>query len=165
MHGGNRDWLADIDRRYGELGRVLEIGSLNINGTARDHLEASEWVGIDIVDGAAVDIVCDAADTRFEPEQFDTLLSTSMLEHNPRWREGLSHNLQWLRSDGLFLLSWGAEGNRHHLPEPWALVPVGDVLEWCMKENLLMLDACWEASRYTADCPGCYGIVARKGLV
>lgn len=146
------------------MGRLLEIGSLNINGTARDHLDASVWVGVDIVAGPAVDVVCDASDTQFEPESFDTLLSTSMAEHNPHWRKGLSHNLQWLKPGGLFLFSWGAEGNGHHPPEPWAPVPVGDVLEWCMREKLQLLDACWEGNRYTADCPGCYGLVARRPL-
>lgn len=164
MHVGNREWLDDVQKRFGPMGRLLEIGSLNINGTARDHLEATLWVGIDIVTGPDVDLVCDAEATNFEPESFDTILSTSMAEHNPRWREGLSHNLRWMKSGGLLLLSWGAEGNGHHLPEPWAPVPVGDVLEWCIRENLLLLDACWESSRYryTADCPGYYGIVARK---
>ncbi len=163
MHLGNRDWLDDIQRRYGaDLGRLLELGSLDVNGSAREHLRPSTWCGVDITPGPCVDICCDAAETLFSGVMFDTILSTSMLEHNATWRTALTHNLQWLRSGGLFLLSWGAEGNLHHLPEPWAPVPVGDVLEWAVLAGLHVLEACWERTRYTPDCDGCYDLIARK---
>jgi len=163
MHIGNRDWLNDVQDRYAsDMGDLLEIGSLNVNGSAREHLRPRTWVGVDCVHGEDVDVHCDAEATAFEPEIFNVLLSTSMAEHNPRWREGISHNLKWLKPSGLLLLSWGAEGNLHHLPEPWAPVPVGDVLEWCVKERLLILEACWERTKYTPDCEGCYDIIARK---
>jgi len=164
MHLGNRDWLNDMQAKYATdiAGRLLEIGSLDVNGSAREHLKAGEWVGVDRVAGTAVDVHCDATETEFAYESFDTLLSTSMLEHNPLWRMGLSHNMKWLKRGGLLLLSWGAEGNLHHLPEPWVPVPVGDVLEWCMCERLVLLEACWERNRYTPDCEGCYDVAARK---
>mgnify|MGYP001559402309 CR=1 FL=1 len=41
---------------------VLEVGSLNINGGLREHMEryAKSWVGIDAVDGKDVDEVIKA---------------------------------------------------------------------------------------------------------
>lgn len=183
MHAGNRNWLDDLQARFaGEIAgaSLLEIGSLNINGSARECLRPARWVGVDRLrcgradcpscgDGTVparrdcdVEIQCDADQTCFEPESFDILLSTSMLEHDPGWRASLAHNLPWLRRGGLIFLSWGAEGNTHHAPEPWAAVPVGDVLEWAISHGLRVLDATWEGHRYTDDCAGCYDMVLVK---
>jgi hypothetical protein len=68
-----------------------------------------------------------------------------MLEHDPRWRESLAHNLQWLKRGGLLLLSWGAEGNLRHDPEPWAWVPVIDVKDWASSMKLTILEGFWSA--------------------
>lgn len=162
MHVGNIEWLRDLNFRYRyQLGeaRLLELGSLNINGTARDHLEVREWVGIDQEAGPDVDIVCRAAQTKFPPRWFDIVLCTSMLEHDPGWRESLTWNLAWLRRGGLLFLSWGAEGNTHHEPEPWKPVPVADVEAWIENRGLVLVESLWERDRYTADCPGCYNMV------
>lgn len=161
MHQGTRDWLDDLQRRYGFAGgeSLLELGSLNVNGTARDHLNIKNWIGVDRVAGPGVDVVVDARHTVFRPRQFDVLLSSSQIEHDADWRDSLTHNLQWLNSGGLFLLSWGAEGNLHHAPEPWRPVPVGDVLEWAVDQCLGVRYACWERSRFTADCAGAYCMV------
>jgi SAM-dependent methyltransferase len=170
VHQGNIDWLKDLNTRFAsELreARLLELGSLNVNGTARDYLHVKKWVGIDKEGGPDVDIICSAIQTRFPPESFDVILCTSMLEHDPDWRASLFWNLQWLKKGGLFFLSWGAEGNQHHLPEPWAPVPAADVWDWMLdqlhQENLTAcLDAYWEKSRHTDDCPGCFDMVLRK---
>lgn len=195
MHVGNRNWLDDLQARFAQQiagAALLEIGSLNINGSARECLHPARWVGVDRLrcgrndcrscrghgggeptaglESAStinswscdVDVRCDAIETHFEPGEFDLLLSTSMIEHDPAWRASLTHNLPWLRRGGLFFLSWGAEGNTHHAPEPWAAVPVGDVLEWAISERLQIIDATWEGSRYTNDCAGCYDMVLVK---
>lgn len=163
MHVGNVQWLRDLDGRYATSGaRLLELGSLNVNGTARSHIEAREWVGIDIVAGGGVDIVCPAKETTFAEESFDIILCTSMLEHDPDWRESLTHNLPWLAPGGLLFLSWGAEGNTRHDPEPWAMVPVAEVRDWASKHGLVTIETCWERDRYVGDCAGCYDMVLRK---
>lgn len=185
MHVGNRNWLDDLQARFAEHiagAALLELGSLNINGSARECLRPARWTGVDrlrcgspdctccsgalgpVAKSCDVDVHCDAIATRFEVEEFDVLLCTSMLEHDPAWRESLAHNLPWLRRGGLLFLSWGAEGNTHHAPEPWAVVPVGDVLEWAIASGLQIVDATWEASRYTGDCGGCYDMVLRKPM-
>lgn len=162
MHVGNIEWLRDLNRQYDfAKASLLELGSLNINGTARDYLRVAEWVGIDLVAGRDVDIVCPANATSFS-RTFDVILCTSMIEHDPNWRASLDWNLQWLRPGGHFLLSWGAEGNLHHLPEPWALVPLADVTKWAADRDLVVLESFWEGDRYTFDCPGCYDMVLQS---
>jgi len=63
--------------------RVLEIGSLNVNGTPRGLCDGcAEYVGIDRVAGPGVDLVCDAADYD-GGRGFDVVLCCEVLEHAP----------------------------------------------------------------------------------
>jgi hypothetical protein len=43
--------------------RVLEVGSLNINGTVRDLFVDCDYVGCDLGEGSGVDIVCAGQDS------------------------------------------------------------------------------------------------------
>ena len=59
MHPGDRELLTELSCTYPNhfvSSRVLELGSLNISGTARDYFDDKvEYVGIDIVAGPDVD--------------------------------------------------------------------------------------------------------------
>lgn len=162
MHQGNREWLAHCQSTYSaewQGAGILEIGSLNINGAARDYLKAKRYIGIDKEAGEGVEIICDALKTRFT-QPFSCLVCVSVLEHTAEWCELLQHNLQWVHPQGLLLLSWGAEGNKHHAPEPWKPVPVEDVTTF-LADRVQLLEAYWEAERFTPDCDGCYNLVGR----
>ena len=166
MHQGNRDWLAHLQARlphYFRGARVLEIGSYDVNGSARDYfMNARKYVGVDQAPGPGVDVVAKAKDTSFTPEEFDTLVYLSVFEHDPAWAESFAHNLQWIRPGGLIILGWGAEGNLRHEPEPWALVPVKDFIEKARAWPIEILDAFFEAKRFVPDCPGAYDVLARR---
>ena len=152
MHPGNREFLAYLRNSYPEnfhQAKVLELGSMNHNGSCRDHFTECEYTGIDIAPGPCVDIVVAAKNTLFTPDQFDTLISFSMVEHDPDWRESLSHNMQWLKSGGLFAMCWGAENNIPHAPFPWALVPFNEMEEFVYTLPLDNIDIFVEAHRYT----------------
>jgi hypothetical protein len=61
--------------------RVLDIGSLDINGNNRFLFTDCEYTGLDVGEGPNVDIVSvghlyDAPD-----ESFDTIISTEVFEH------------------------------------------------------------------------------------
>jgi hypothetical protein len=65
---------------------VLEVGSLDVNGSLRPLLEEvcpRTYVGIDIITGPGVDQVCSAEQLieRFGAELFEAVVSTEMLEH------------------------------------------------------------------------------------
>lgn len=89
--------------------RILEIGSLNINGTVRDLFEPAceEYIGIDLRSGAGVDEIIDAHSLRhrFRWRSFGAVICLETLEHDPRFWITLQ-NIQFvLRKGGILAVS------------------------------------------------------------
>jgi len=67
--------------------KIIEIGSNDVNGSLRPIIEAwgkpDEYVGVDIIDGPGVDLICPAEKIieKFGKESFDIVISTEMIEH------------------------------------------------------------------------------------
>ena len=166
MHPGNMDWLKLLRQKYPAHftgASVLEIGSYNINGTARDCFkDVKRYVGVDVAKGPCVDVVARAADTRFKVEEFDTLVYLSVFEHDPNWRAGFDHNLHWIRPGGLIIICFGAEGNLRHAPEPWAVVPTKMFYEAVKSMPIKILDAFFEKAQVGISPPGAYDVLAMK---
>ena len=69
------------------LSSVLEIGSYDLNGVVRNILECptiDQYIGVDLVEGPGVDIVCNASEYN-SPHLFELVLSCECFEHNPYW--------------------------------------------------------------------------------
>jgi SAM-dependent methyltransferase len=68
-------------------GRVLEVGSCNVNGSIREAFQpgAELYLGIDIAPGPGVDLVMRSQEIRqnWADGTFDTVLCCEMLEHDP----------------------------------------------------------------------------------
>lgn len=102
---------------------VLEVGSRNVNGSYRGLIEpCAEYLGVDLVGGAGVDVVCDAADLDRATggRQFDLVVCTEMLEHAERWAD-VVHNLKAAVKPGGFLaVTTRSPGfPRHDYPGDW----------------------------------------------
>lgn len=167
MHNGNRRWLASLKSAlpaYFDGASVLEIGSYNVNGSARDYFKgAARYVGVDHCAGPGVDVVAEARATDFSKvPAFDTLVYLSVFEHDPAWRAGFEQNLKWLRNGALLIVGWGAEGNLRHGPEPWAPVPARDVLTAAKSWDVIILDSFFEEDRFGKDTPGAYDLLMLK---
>ena len=65
--------------------RVLEVGSLDINGSVRPLFENCNYTGIDLGEGRGVDVVAHVTDYhRLDDNEFDVVISTETLEHDAR---------------------------------------------------------------------------------
>jgi SAM-dependent methyltransferase len=90
---------------YFKTGKVLDVGSLDVNGNNRYLFEHQNYLGIDIAPGKNVDIVCHAADFT-SSEKFDTIISTEAFEHDSRWKDSLKHICTaLLKPGGLFVFT------------------------------------------------------------
>lgn len=82
MHAGAYNYVAKVVAEQGPFARVLEIGSRNINGGVRPLFPGSDYTGLDVTDGAGVDVVADAV-TWKAPKRFDAVVCCEVLEHTP----------------------------------------------------------------------------------
>src|SRR5215468_10643995 len=94
---------------------VLEAGALDVNGSARPHVEAfgpASYTGTDMRAGPRVDVVCPAEElpTRFRPASADVLLSTEMLEHAASWRAAMNGMITVLAPGGVLVLTTRGPG-------------------------------------------------------
>jgi len=117
MHRTNRLWWERCKKKYSKHfskdSKVLEVGSRYINGAIRDFFSIEEWIGIDWLDGKNVDIVTLAHE--FESDtRFDTIVSASMLEHDPHWEKSLKNSMLHMKEDGILIFSWQAARSKPH---------------------------------------------------
>lgn len=93
---------------------VLEIGSLNINGTIRKYFHECNYIGIDIASGKDVDIVCQGQDYDAPNDTFDTVISCEVMEHNPYWLETFRNMIRVCKPGGLIAMSCATTGREEH---------------------------------------------------
>jgi hypothetical protein len=100
MHAEADQWVS----RYGSTQplQVLEIGSLNINGTARVHWPNARWLGIDRQRGLGVDVVCDFLDWDSD-SAWDVVVCCEVLEHANDWRDIVGRVKPLLMAGGIFV--------------------------------------------------------------
>lgn len=99
---------------YFEARKVLEIGSLNINGSVRQFFAGCDYTGLDVGEGRDVDLVCPGQDHAVPAETYDTIITCEMMEHNPAWRRTWLNMLRMVKPDGLVLMTCATIGRRQH---------------------------------------------------
>lgn len=104
-----KDLLLSFFRRV----RVVDFGSLDINGSNRELFEGCDYVGVDLIEGKNVDVVCKAHE--YLPEiPVDVVCSTEMLEHDKDWDKSLLAMYRVLRSGGLMFFTCATHGRGEH---------------------------------------------------
>jgi SAM-dependent methyltransferase len=141
-HPQQQDFVSAIrhafpDRFAGT--RVLEIGSLDINGSVRRHFQGCDYIGIDVGEGPGVDVVCQGQDYDAKAGSFDVVISCECMEHNPFWRETFLNMMRLCRPGGLVLMTCATSGRPEHgtqrtTPEDAPLI------EWDYYKNLTARD-------------------------
>lgn len=93
--------------------KVLDIGSMDINGSNKYLFRDCEYTGMDLGKEKNVDIVC--AIEFFTPtNKYDVVISTEMLEHAKNWYPALLKMYDVLESGGLLLITAAGEGRSEH---------------------------------------------------
>ena len=105
---------GDIEGKY-----VLEVGSLDVNGSLREIVEKfhpCKYIGVDIEKGKGVDEICDATDLirRFGCNKFDVLISTELLEHVKNWKKVISNFKNVLKTEGIIIITTRSKGFGYH---------------------------------------------------
>ncbi len=124
---------------------VLEIGSLNVNGSLRQYVESlkpEKYIGMDIKEGKDVDLVCDAENIidSFGKESFDVIISTETLEHVRNWRKVISQIKNVCKLNGIILITTRSKGFAfHEYPNDYwryELRDIGHIFSDCVIERI-----------------------------
>lgn len=116
-HDQQFDYIASVREKYPlhfTNARVLEIGSLNINGTVRQFFTDCEYIGLDVGPGKDVDLVCEGQNYDAPDNTFHTVISSECFEHNPYWKETFANMIRLCKPNGLVVFTCATEGRKEH---------------------------------------------------
>ena len=92
---------------------VLDIGSLDINGSTRFLFENYEYTGVDLGEGKNVDVVCKGHEFKSNTK-FNVVISTECFEHDMHYKETLKNCVEHLAPGGIFLFTCASTGRAEH---------------------------------------------------
>jgi len=116
-HPQQLDFIRNVKSqfpRFFHSSRILEIGSLDINGSIRSFFTNCVYVGIDIGPGPGVDVICSGDDYKEPDSSFDSVVSTECFEHTPKWVNIFKNMARLARSGGLIIMTCAGPGRPEH---------------------------------------------------
>lgn len=100
-------------------GKVLDVGSMDINGSLKDLFDNAEYTGIDIAKGKNVDVVVSPLDFPFDNGHFDMVVSANCLEHVPEPHKWALEVMRVLKQDGILVITAPHKIHYHNPPHYW----------------------------------------------
>jgi hypothetical protein len=136
-HPEQRKFFESINIKFPELFRnskVLEVGSLDINGTVRDFFTDCDYTGVDLSEGPGVDVVGQGQELTYPDNFFDFSVSAECFEHNPFWAETFINMHRMSKSFVAFTCA--TEGRAEHGTTRTSPSDSPFTLEWDYYKNL-----------------------------
>jgi SAM-dependent methyltransferase len=116
-HQQQRDFYervkSKLPRFFSDV-RVLDVGSLDINGSTKDLFQHPfYYVGLDLAEGNNVNVVCPGHlyDSGF---LFDVVTSSECFEHDMYYARTLQNMVRLLRPGGLMAFTCATDGRQEH---------------------------------------------------
>jgi hypothetical protein len=116
-HPQQMNFVSSVKTKYTKYftrTQVLEIGSLNINGSVRTFFENCNYIGVDVGAGPGVDVVARGEDLRYSDQLFDVTISTECFEHTAAWYEIFLNMIRMTKSQGLVVFTCASDGRAEH---------------------------------------------------
>lgn len=114
-HYEQQQYIASVKEKFPEYfndKRVLEVGSLDINGTLRDFFTNCDYTGVDLDEGPGVDVVCEGQNLDYPDNSFDVAISAECFEHNPYWAETFTNMARM--ASGIVIFTCASTGREEH---------------------------------------------------
>jgi len=114
-HQSQLDFVAGVKARFPDYftnKKVLEIGSLDINGSIRIFFDTPSYIGVDVGEGRGVDIVARGEELVFPESYFDVVASCECFEHAEQWAETFANMVRM--ANGLVFFSCATTGRPEH---------------------------------------------------
>lgn len=117
MHAEQFEYVRGIREKhpfYFLYRKVLEIGSLNINGTIRVLFEKCDYFGIDVGPGKDVDCICLGHEFNKPDNFYDVVISCETLEHDPHWKLTFKNMIRLCKPGGIVIVTCATTGRKEH---------------------------------------------------
>jgi SAM-dependent methyltransferase len=117
MHREQRNFIKRISIKFSKYfhnAKVLDVGSLNINGCVKEFTFSCDYTGIDVGPGNNVDVVCPGQDFNDPEESYDMVCSSECFEHNPFWVETFRNMIRLCKSEGFVFFTCSTTGRKEH---------------------------------------------------
>lgn len=124
MHTAAMSYVADQVDQHGPFARVVEFGSLNVNGSVRGLFGDADYVGIDRLEGKGVDVVADAVMVPLA--DYDCVVCCEVLEHYDRPDALVAKAATALRKGGRFIMTAAGPGRAPHANNGSSFVPASE---------------------------------------
>ena len=106
--------MKELHPEHFKDNKVLDIGSLDINGNNKFLFDNSEYIGLDIAEGNNVDVVCIGHEYDAPDETFDTIISTEALEHDMYYEKTILNAIRMLKKGGALVLTCASTFRPEH---------------------------------------------------
>jgi len=134
-HPVQQKWCKTIKKTFPDYFknvRVLDVGSLDVNGNNKHLFDDSEYIGLDVVAGKNVDVVCSVHEYEND-DLFDVVLSTNTLEHDMYYELSLKKMFSVLKLNGFMFFSvansWKEHGTIRTSPSQSGTSTMGEAWE------------------------------------
>lgn len=114
-HQSQLDFVARVKQQFPQYFRsrkVLEVGSLDINGSVRQFFDDCSYTGVDLGEGKGVDLVSKGEELTFPDNHFDVAISCECFEHNPEWVRTFANMVRM--TSGLIIMTCATTGRPEH---------------------------------------------------
>ena len=156
MHDSAFNHMYDFKMKYlGKdfSGKVVDVGSRDINGSFKSLFEKCDYLGIDIVPGDNVDLVLkNQYDWKeIESNSVDVVISGSTLEHIEDDRAVMHEIARILKPKGLTCIIVPSKGHKHCLPD-YRRYQIDDMRMLAESANLRQIECRISFVSYWGDC-------------
>ena len=116
-HNEQRDFCRSVKQilpSYFNNTMVLDIGSLDINGSNQFLFDDCLYIGVDVAEGRNVDLITTGHQLMLPDASVDVIISTECFEHDQFYDKTLKNIFRMLKPGGLFLFTCATTGRPEH---------------------------------------------------
>lgn len=97
--------------------RILDIGSYDLNGTLKPIFKDHMYIGVDMIEGPNVNVVCTNDDIPFKDRFFDVIVTSSCFEHDSFFWLTFLEMCRLLKDGGYIYINAPSGGPYHACPQ------------------------------------------------
>lgn len=108
------DKIRNQHSKYFKNKKVLDIGSLDINGNNRFLFTDCDYTGLDVGQGPNVDVISVGHLFEGPDNYYDTIISTEVFEHDMFYEKTIENIVRMLKPGGMFIFTCASTGRAEH---------------------------------------------------